>query len=194
MGYGLQMKKHLALGLGIGLMLNYPLLMADDGANSKGADIVVLPCELTATEKTADSSLSMQVRINQPSYKISEKLILEVTPSVDAYITVLDQGSDPKAPERGYPLFSDEEVKAGQTFSSGKLDVEGPVGANVLEIIASRLPYAQDAAATSEKPTQDESGKSKNVNPPAKGKATADANTDEDISRCTLVFQIVDNK
>ena len=131
----------------------------------------------------------MKAFVDKPSYNIGQTLVLEVTPSADAYITVLDQGSDPDSPERGYPLVSDAPVKANETFSGGEWAIEGPAGANTFEIIASRSPYNQDTTEVSEEPAENKGGKSKNVSPPAKSKADAD----EEISHCTLTFEIVEN-
>jgi hypothetical protein len=64
-------------------------------------------CNLTAEQDVSDSGLSIKASVDRSSYKIGDTLTLEVTPSTDAYITVIDQGSNPDVPERGHELFSD---------------------------------------------------------------------------------------
>lgn len=128
------------------LMINQ---MAESG---KGAEVLALPCSLTQSQ-TAD--FVIHANLDQSEYELGDHLMLEVSPEQAAYITLIDQGSDPEQ-ERGHVLFEDVYVEKDQTYmfppsNLGYLKVSGAAGMNTFEIIATSHPrssfpqHAKDA-------------------------------------------------
>lgn len=170
------------------LLLVSSFAQSDEEAKKKGSEVTVVGCNLTAEQSVPDSGLSIKASVNSSSYKIGDSLTLEVTPSTDAYITVIDQGSNPAKPERGHDLFTDTFVKGGNTYTfppphSGKLKVSGHTGSNTFEVIASQSPSISDDKLETGSAT-----KRRDVNLESDDKSKDLI----DVTRCTLSFDITD--
>lgn len=177
--------KATVLGLLMGLVAVPMWVLADGSANPKGAEVETVSCNLTQ-EKSHTSGLSIQAELNQSTYRLGDRLTLNVTPSANAYISVIDQGSDPASTQRGHVLFQDEFVKGGDAYTfpppaSTPLEIGGQAGINTLEIVARRYPEKQ---AESGKPE-----KSKDVNFASEPAPSSD---EIEIARCTVRFAITD--
>ena len=177
--------KATVLGLLMGLVAVPMWVLADGSANPKGSEVETVSCNLTQ-EKSHSTGLSIQAELNKSTYRLGDRLTLNVTPSVDAHITVIDQGSDPANAERGEILFPDTFVKGGDAYTfpppaSTPLEIGGQAGINTLEIVARRYPEKQ---AESGKPE-----KSKDVNFASEPAPSSD---EIEIARCTVRFAITD--
>ncbi|SEA67050.1 protein of unknown function [Thiothrix caldifontis] len=113
----------------------------DEDANPKGFKIVSRGCEAAEAQQSSGSDLSLKASVDRSAYRIGDTLTLSVKPQQDVYISVIDQGSG-ASQETGQVLFADERVTGGTTLvfpPEGKsLKVEGPVGSNIFQIVASR--------------------------------------------------------
>ncbi len=172
-----------------GSLLWVPLLAQADGeANRKGSEVTVVGCNLTTEQAVSDDGLSIKASVDSSSYKIGDSLTLEVTPSADAYITVIDQGSNPDVPERGHELFTNTFVVGGNTYTfppphSGRLKVSGHTGSNTFEVIAALSPIDPPDAAEAGKTAKK---RDVNLEPDEKPKDLVGD------TRCTLSFEITD--
>ncbi len=169
----------------IGLVLLPLWVQAADKASPRGAEVEIVSCNLTQ-EKSHSSDLSIQAELNQSVYRLGDLLSLNVTPSTDAYITIIDQGSDPANAQRGQVLFQDTFVKGGDAYTfpppaSTPLEIGGHAGINTLEIIARLSPEKQPVSGKTENP--------KDVNFAAE---QAPASDDAAMVRCTVRFVITD--
>ncbi|MBU0655171.1 MAG: DUF4384 domain-containing protein [Gammaproteobacteria bacterium] len=183
------MKKRIVKGLmgAIAIMFSGSVI-ADGGAGSKGGGEPIVGCALTMAKDASGGELSLKATTDSASYKKGEFLTLTVTPSEDAYITVIDQGSGDT--DRNYKLFSDVEVKGGATYTFpppgvGKLKVCGSTGNNVFEVIASKEPLAKSDQTEAEQKDR----KSKDVNLVPEAEASE---PEPIITRCTLSFEITE--
>lgn len=171
---------------GVGFLLATPLwMLAADGANPKGAEVETVSCNLTQ-EKSHSTGLSIQAELNKSTYRLGDRLTLNVTPSVDAHIMVIDQGSNPDNAERGKVLFPDTFVKGEDAYmfpspGSTPLEITGHAGINTLEIVARRYPEKQAESGKPEKP--------KDVNFASEPAPSSD---EIEIARCTVRFAITD--
>jgi hypothetical protein len=113
----------------------------DDGANARAFKLVSRGCEAAETQPTSHSGLSLKASVDRSSYRIGESLTLSVKPDQTAYISVIDHGSV-AGQEAGVVLFVDKPITGGATLvfpPEGKMmEVQGPAGSNVLQIVASR--------------------------------------------------------
>lgn len=95
-------------------------------------------------KKNNNSEITVKANTNLRKYDIGENMILTVSASENAYITVIDHGSDPSKPELNNFLFRNVLVKKGQKFtfppssSRFNMQVTEPAGRNILEVIASK--------------------------------------------------------
>lgn len=121
-------------------------------ANAKSAEIVALDCSLTQSQ---DADFVIHAHLDKSEYYLGDSLRLEVTPEQNAYITLIDQGSDPEQ-ARGHILFEDIYVEKKTTYTFpppnlGHLLISGAAGVNTFEIIATSHPrssfpqHAKDA-------------------------------------------------
>lgn len=151
----------------------------DNGANPRAFSLLSRGCEAAETQQSSPADLSLKASVDRSSYRIGESLTLSVKPDQDVYISVIDQGSVAEQ-EAGVVLFADERVAAGTTLvfpPDGKaMEIEGPAGSNVLQVVASRNKGAVNQGAN---------GKGVVV------KAAKAAATDDTVS-CNIRFVITD--
>lgn len=113
----------------------------DEDASPKAFKIISRGCESAAAQQSPNSGLSLKASVDRSSYRIGESLTLSVKPYQDAYISVIDHGSV-AGQEEGVVLFVDKPITGGATLvfpPEGKtMEVQGPAGSNVLQVVASR--------------------------------------------------------
>lgn len=181
MGYWMNPRNYWALLalLAVSACQNPSEVRPDDGANPKTFMLVSRGCEAAETQQSSSSGLALKASVDRSSYRIGESLILSVKPDQDTYISVIDQGSI-AGQKAGVVLFTDERVAAGTTLvfpPTGKtMNIEGPAGSNVLQIVASSNKGA--------------------VNQGANGKGvavkTAESVPNDDTVSCNIRFVITD--
>ena len=176
------LSKHFRCALGLYLLCASMAISANDMPNKKGAEVFTIGCELTQIPQQK-SDIAIKARLDKDVYKIGDELQLEVKPSADAYITIIDQGSDALHPERGYELFSDVFVSANNAYTfppphSVPLVVSGQSGINTFEIIAARSPNETQRQANS-----------KDVNHKVED---AVKRAEDTVTRCTVRFELKD--
>lgn len=152
---------------------------ATDGAKGFAGGVLDCPPSLSAV---SNPELSLSAHTDQSSYRIGEALKVTVQANQDAYISLLDHGSDPAKPHRAHVLYSNILVKQGDSYvfptdKAYKLEVTKPAGYNTLEVIASLKPLPQAEAG------------SKNVNLKRNAEPTEAAEKIES-SNCRLGFGI----
>lgn len=119
---------------------------------SKGFAGGVLDCP-PSLSTASNPELSLSAYTDQSSYRIGDALKVTVQASQDAYISLLDHGSDPAQPHRAHVLYSNIWVKQGDSYvfptdKRDQLKIAKPVGYNTLEVIASLKPLPQAEAGS----------------------------------------------
>lgn len=152
---------------------------ANDG--TKGFAGGVLDCQ-PSLSTASSTELSLSAYTDQSSYRIGDALKVTVQASQDAYISLLDHGSDPTKPHRAHVLYSNVLVKQGDSYvfptdKRDQLEIAEPAGYNTLEVIVSLKPLLQAEAG------------SKNVNLKRNAEPTEAAEKIES-SNCRLGFGI----
>lgn len=180
------MKKYIVKGLVVVVVATMYGGAVAGGSGSKGGGEPIVSCALTMTKDTG-SGLSIKASTDSDSYKQGEFLILTVTPSEKAYITVIDQGSGEA--NRNFKLFSDVEVNGDETYTfpppgAGKLQVSGSTGSNEFEVIASKVPLAE--VDQTEPKQEDRKSRDVSLVPDAEAKQP------EPVTRCILSFEVTE--
>lgn len=122
---------------------------ANDGGKGFAGGVLDCPPSLSAA---SNPELSLSAYTDQSSYRIGEALKVTVQASQDAYISLLDHGSDPAKP-RAHVLYSNVLVKQNDSYvfptdKAYELQATEPVGYNTLEVIASLKPLPQAEAGS----------------------------------------------
>lgn len=122
---------------------------ADDGAKGLAGGVLDCPPSLSAA---SNPELSLSAHTDQSSYRIGDALKVTVQANQDAYISLLDHGSDPAKP-RAHVLYSNVWVKQNDSYvfptdKAYELQATEPVGYNTLEVIASLKPLPQAEAGS----------------------------------------------
>lgn len=121
------------------------------GFSNNGFDTVKLDCSLATAQASSKAAPIFTAKLDRKDYKIGQALTIELTPDKDAYFTIIDHGSDPSTPERKHVLFNNEYTQKDVNFllpkpNDGLMQVSGPTGMNVFEVIASLSPIKDPAA------------------------------------------------
>lgn len=123
---------------------------ANEGAKAFSDGVLECLPNLTIT---SNAEIKLSAHTDRLRYQLGDLLTIKVKPSADAYISVLDHGSDPAKPHRAQPLFSNVFVQGETTYifpppNGDQLKIEPPAGTNTLEVIASRHPLQQAEAGS----------------------------------------------
>lgn len=121
--------------------------------HNNGFNPVELDCALSTAQASSKTAPIFTAKLDRKRYQIGQAMQIELKPDRDAYFTIIDHGSDPSDPERKHVLFNNEDVQKDERFilpkpNNGRMEIQGPSGTNVFEVIASVTPI-QDPAATS---------------------------------------------
>lgn len=135
-----------------GLLLASLSLTSPATDGGKGFAGGVLDCQ-PSLSAASNPELSLSAHTNQSSYRIGDALKVTVQASQDAYISLLDHGSDPAKPHRAHVLYSNVLVKQNDSYvfptdKAYELQATEPVGYNTLEVIASLKPLPQAEAGS----------------------------------------------
>lgn len=123
---------------------------ANDGGKGFAGGVLDCPPSLSAA---SNPELSLSAYTDQSIYRIGDALKVTVQASQDAYISLLDHGSDPAQPHRAHVLYSNIWVKQGDSYvfptdKRDQLEIAEPAGYNTLEVIASLKPLPQAEAGS----------------------------------------------
>ena len=119
----------------VSLITSSPTLQANQEAPR--GEITARSCNASAHRQTQRDTIPFTATFSDNAYKIGEGLQLTITAEENAYVTIIDQGSDPNE-NRNKVLFKNEELVAGEKKrfppEGYKLAVKLPTGTNTFEI------------------------------------------------------------
>ena len=98
-------------------------------------------CSTIAYRQLQHDTIPFTANFSSNTYKVGEGLQLFITVEENAYVTIIDQGSDPNE-NRNKVLFENTELVAGEKKrfppEGYKLAVKPPAGTNTFEILLNR--------------------------------------------------------
>ena len=116
-------------------------------------EITARGCNAIAHRQTQTDTIPFTAKFGSNSYRMGEGLQLYITAEEDAYVTIIDQGSNPEE-DRNEILLEDKELVAGEEKrfppEGYKLAVKPPVGTNRFEILLSRKRMINNDTETSD--------------------------------------------
>lgn len=149
-----------------------PTLQADE--ETPRGKITARSCNASAHRQTQQDTIPFTATFSTDTYKIGEGLQLTITAEESAYVTIIDQGSDPNE-NRNKVLFENTELTAGEKKrfppEGYKLAVKPPSGTNTFEILLNR-----------EKPEKEEGSRDVELEKLPETKA--------EPTRCIMTFEV----
>lgn len=164
----------------LGTAFATPSLHAEE-ATPKGK-ISARGCESMAVKHSDDDAVLFTANFGSDQYKVGDGLQLFITAKEDAYVTIIDQGSDPKK-QRKHVLFTDKALEAGKEAVfppvGYKLAVKPALGSNRFDLLLSRRPNSGKEL------TEHTGANSKDVD------LEKIAAPEDDVTHCQMSFEIV---